>query len=101
DADGTPQFCGLPAHHTCPHRMDCPHCGLFIGGEQARLVHDDPRFLKVSAEVPVPEMQRFLSQGQVAAAEEALADLRRLPPPVPPSAAYLTNPAGLSDTRLI
>jgi len=101
DADGTPQFCGLPAHHTCPHRMDCPHCGLFIGGEQARLVHDDPRFLKVSAEVPLPEAQRFLSQGQVAAAEESLADLRRLPPPVPPSAAYLTNPAGLSDTRLI
>jgi len=33
DADGTPQFCGLPAHHTCPHRMDCPRCGLFIGGE--------------------------------------------------------------------
>jgi hypothetical protein len=31
DADGAPQFCGLPAHHTCPHRMDCSRCGLFIG----------------------------------------------------------------------
>src|SRR5690348_13830275 len=27
DADGAPQFCGLPAHHTCPHRMDCSRCG--------------------------------------------------------------------------
>ncbi|MGH2370444.1 MAG: hypothetical protein ACRDI2_19895, partial [Chloroflexota bacterium] len=33
DADGSPQFCGLPAHHTCPHRMDGVRCGLFIGGE--------------------------------------------------------------------
>jgi len=47
DADGTPQFCGLPAHHTCPHRMDCPHCGLFIGGARARLIHDDPSLLPV------------------------------------------------------
>jgi len=54
DADGAPQFCGLPAHHTCPHRMDCPHCGLFIGGERARLIHDDPSLLPVTAEVSTP-----------------------------------------------
>jgi len=100
DTDGAPQFCGLPAHHTCPHRMDCPHCGLFIGGEQAQLVHDDPSLLRVTAEVPLTEAQRLLSQGQVAAAERALDALRTLPTPVPPSAAYLTNPVALSDTRL-
>jgi len=52
DADGAPQFCGLPAHHTCPHRRDCSRCGLFIGGERARLVHDDPNLLRVTSEVP-------------------------------------------------
>jgi len=100
DPDGTPQFCGLPAHQTCPHRMDCPRCGLFIGGERARLVHDDPSLLTVTATVPMTAAQQLLSQGQVAAAEQALEELRAVPTPVPPSAAYLTNPAGLSDTRL-
>jgi hypothetical protein len=100
DADGAPQFCGLPAHQTCPHRMDCPHCGLFIGGERARLVHDDPTMLKVTAEIPMTETQRLLTEGQRAAAERALAVLRHIPPPVPPSVGYLTNPAGLSDGRL-
>lgn len=101
DTDGAPQFCGLPAHHTCPHRLDCPHCGLFIGGERARLIHDDPSLLPVTAEVSMIQAQRLLSQGQLAAAEQALEEVRALPTPVPPSAAYLTNPAGLSDTRLV
>ena len=100
DADGAPQFCGLPAHHTCPHRMDCVRCGLFIGGDRARLVHDDPTLLKVTAEIPMTETQRLLNEGQRVAAARALAVLQEAAPPVPPSVAYLTNPAGLSDTRL-
>jgi hypothetical protein len=100
DADGAPQFCALPAHHTCPHRLDCVRCGLFVGGDRARLVHDDPALLTVTAEVPMTEAQRLLTEGQHAAVERALAALREVPPPAPPSAAYLTNPAGLSDARL-
>src|SRR6266566_3844225 len=100
DADGTPQFCGLPAHHTCPHRMDCSRCGLFIGGEQAKLVHDDASLLRVTAEVPMTEVQRLLNAGQREAAARALAAAKDVPPPIPPSVAFLTNPAGLSDDRL-
>jgi hypothetical protein len=100
DADGAPQFCGLPAHQTCPHRLDCVRCGLFIGGERARLLHDDPTLLKVTAEIPLTEAQQLLTAGQRDAAERALAQLQEIAPPVPPTAAYLTNPAGLSDSRL-
>jgi len=101
DADGAPQFCGLPAHHTCPHRLDCAHCGLFIGGEHAKLIHDDPTGLRVTAEVPMTEAERLLSEGQRVAAARALAAAHALPAPVPPSVAYLTHPAGLSDERLV
>ncbi len=100
DADGAPQFCGLPAHHTCPHRMDCSRCGLFIGGGQARLVHDDPTLLRVTAEVAMADVQRLLNDGQREAAARALAAAKEVPAPVPPSVAFLTNPAGLSDARL-
>src|SRR2546427_12396424 len=80
--------------------MDCSRCGLFIGGERARLVHDDPNLLKVTAEVPMTEVQRLLDQGQRDAAARALEAGKQVPPPVPPSVAFLTNPAGLSDARL-
>jgi hypothetical protein len=100
DADGAPQFCGLPAHHTCPHRMDCSRCGLFIGGERAKLVHDDPSLLRVTAEVPMTEVQRLLNDGQREAAARALEAAKEMLAPVPPSVAFLTNPAGLSDARL-
>ncbi len=99
DADGAPQFCGLPAHHTCPHRLDCPHCGLFIGGERARLIHDDPSLLPVTAEAAMTQAQRLLSQEHVAAATQVLEEWRTVP--TPPSAAYLTNPSGLSDAHLV
>src|SRR5438477_739907 len=100
DADGRPQFCGLPAHHTCPHRMDCSRCGLFIGGQQARLVHNDPNLLRVTAESPMTEVQRLLNEGQRDAAARVLPAAKEVLPPVPPSVAFLTNPAGLSDARL-
>jgi hypothetical protein len=80
--------------------MDCSRCGLFIGGEQAKLVHDDSSLLRVTAEVPMTEVQRLLNAGQREAAGRALAAAKEIPPPAPPSVAFLTNPAGLSDARL-
>jgi enamine deaminase RidA (YjgF/YER057c/UK114 family) len=100
DADGAPQFCGLPAHHTCPHRMDCSRCGLFIGGQRAKLVHDNPSLLRVTAETPMTEVQRLLTDGQHEAAARALEAAKEIAAPVPPSVAFLANPAGLSDARL-
>jgi len=46
------------------------------------------------------EVQRLLDQGQREAAARALEACKQMPPPVPPSVAFLSNPAGLSDARL-
>src|SRR5260370_34433344 len=100
DADGQPQFCGLPAHQTCPHRMDCPHCGLFIGGEKARLLSESEHVQPIWTEIPMTQPQQLLCEGQKEAAERELERLRNVPTPVPPSSAFLTNPLGLSEQRL-
>ena len=100
DADGLPQFCGLPAHQTCPHRMDCPHCGLFIGGEKAKLLSESEQVQPIWAEIPMTQSQQLLCEGQREAAERELERLKDVPTPVPPSAAFLTNPLGLSEQRL-
>lgn len=100
DADGLPQFCGLPAHQTCPHRMDCPHCGLFIGGEKAKLLSESEHVQPIWAEIPMTQPQQLLCEGQKEAAERELERLKEIPTPVPPSATFLTNPLGLSEQRL-
>jgi hypothetical protein len=56
--------------------------------------------LKVTAEIPTTVPQHLLTQGQTEAAERALAALQHPAPPLPPTAAYLTNPAGLSEQQL-
>jgi hypothetical protein len=100
DADGLPQFCGLPAHQTCPHRMDCPHCGLFIGGEKAKLLSESEHVQLIWTEIPMTQPQQLLCEGQKEAASRELEQLKDVPTPVPPSAAFLTNPLGLSEQRL-
>jgi integrase len=100
DADGLPQFCGLPAHQTCPHRMDCPHCGLFIGGEKAKLLSESEYVQPIRAEIPMTQPQQLFCAGQKEAAERELERLKDIATPVPPSAAFLTNPLGLSEQRL-
>jgi integrase len=100
DADGLPQFCGLPAHQTCPHRMDCPHCGLFIGGEKAKLLSESEHVQSIWAEIPMTQPQQLLCAGQKEAVECELERLKGISTPVPPSAAFLTNPLGLSEQHL-
>ncbi len=100
DADGLPQFCGLPAHQTCPHRMDCPHCGLFIGGEKAKLLSESDHVQPIWAEIPMTQPQQLLCEGQKEAASRELERLKDVSTPVPPNAAFLTNPLGLSEQRL-
>src|SRR6185437_7583182 len=95
DSDGCPQFCGLPAHHTCPHRLDCIHCGLYIGGEKARMLKESENVQPIWTETPMTPAQRLLDAGEATAAQKQLEDLKALPPPVPPNAAFLTNPSGL------
>jgi hypothetical protein len=47
-----------------------------------------------------PEPSRLLNKGQREAAARALAAAKEVAAPVPPSVAFLTNPAGLSDAQL-
>ena len=83
-----------------PLRMECSRRGLFIGGERARPVRDDPNVRTVTDEIPMTEVQRLLSDGQREAAARALAAAKEVAAPVPAALAVLTNPAGLSDAQL-
>jgi hypothetical protein len=81
-------------------RMDCPHCGLFIGGEKAKLFSESEHVQPIWAEIPMTQPQQLLCEEQEEAAERELERLKEIPTPVPPSATFLTNPLGLSEQRL-
>jgi hypothetical protein len=100
DADGTPQFCSLPAHYTCPHRMDCVRCGLYLGGEKAKLLAASEEVQPISMMVPMTPAERLARAGDMAAADREREQRRAIAPPVPPSVAFLSNPLALTDTRL-
>ncbi len=58
DADGEPMFCGNQIYVTCEHRLDCKRCGMFIGGEKARLLHEGEQTLPITSKVPMTPLEK-------------------------------------------
>jgi integrase len=100
DADGEPMYCANQAYHTCPHRLDCVHCGMFIGGEKARLLHEGEATLPVTSKVPMTPVEKCVVNGDQAGAETCRAALRQVPAPETPDLALIFNPEGLSNAEL-
>jgi len=100
DTDGTPRYCGLPTYHACPHRLDCPKCGLHVGGEKARMIQEDPSGVPVTTSVPLTLAAHLREEGKDSEAEHALRAQADLSPPVPPAATFLSDPSALTDGQL-
>lgn len=100
DADGEPMYCANQAYHTCPHRLDCVHCGMFIGGEKARLLHEGEATLPVTSKVPMTPIEKYVVNGDQAGAEACRVALRQVPAPETPDPTLIFNPEGLSNTEL-
>ncbi len=100
DADGAPQYCANQVYHTCPHRLDCPKCGMFIGGEKARLLHEGENTLPITSKVPMTPVEKCEVQGDQAGAEACRTALHQVPTPETPDIRLIFNPEGLSNHEL-
>jgi hypothetical protein len=100
DADGEPMFCGNQSYATCPHRLDCERCGMFIGGEKARLLHEGANTLPVTSQVPMTPLETCAAIGDEAGALACRAALKRIPAPETPDIRLISNPEGLSNAEL-
>jgi hypothetical protein len=100
DADGEPMYCGNQLYMTCPHRLDCERCGMFIGGEKARLLQEGAHTLPITAQVPMTPIERCVVNGDQEGAEACRAALRRVPVPQVPDVHLIFHPAGLSNSEL-
>jgi len=100
DADGEPQYCANQVYHTCPHRLDCPKCGMFIGGEKARLLHEGVNTLPITSKVPMTPVEKCEVHGDQTGAQAYRAALQQVPTPETPDIRLIFNPEGLSNHEL-
>ncbi len=100
DADGEPMYCANQLYITCPHRLDCERCGMFIGGEKARLLQQGEQTLPVSSKVPMTPLEKSVVKGDQEGAEACRAALRQIPAPETTDVHLIFNPEGLSNHEL-
>ena len=100
DADGEPMYCGNQVYVTCPHRLDCKRCGMFIGGEKARLLREGEQALPVTSKVPMTPLETCIVEGDQEGALACRAALQQIPAPETPDIRLIFNPEGLSNTEL-
>ncbi len=100
DADGEPQYCANQVYHTCPHRLDCARCGMFIGGEKAKLLHEGEQTLPITSKVPMTPVEKCLVEGDEKGMEACQAALKQVPAPTAPDINLIFNPEGLSNQEL-
>jgi len=96
DADGSPTYCGNQAYFTCPHRMTCAKCGMFIGGEKARQLHSGEDTLPIESQVPMTPLELCFVRNDVAGYTTEKEKLAQIPAPEAPSTSVIFNVEGLS-----
>jgi integrase len=100
NSDGEPEYCANQIYHTCPHRLECVKCGMFIGGEKARLLHEGENTLPIESKVPMNPVEKCVVDGDQAGAEACRAALQDVPAPEAPDLTLIFNPEGLSNHEL-
>jgi integrase len=100
DTDGEPMYCGNQVYHTCPHRLDCVKCGMFIGGEKAKLLHEGEATLPVTSKVPMTPIEKCVVDGDEPGAAVCRTALQQEAAPETPDIHLIFNPEGLSNHEL-
>src|SRR5437763_2187004 len=100
DALAEPMYCGNQVYVTCEHRLDCKRCGMFIGGDKARLLREGEQVLPVTSKAPMTPLEICVVEGDQEGAQACRAALQQIPAPETPDITLIFNPEGLSNHEL-
>lgn len=89
--EGKPRYCGNPAWASCPHRLACLKCRMYVGGDAAELLEAREGVLRFQTQVPMTPVEQAAADGDTARLRERLAELEGLPVPEPPGNAFVFN----------
>jgi integrase len=85
--DGT--YCANPAWASCPHRMACLKCPMYVGKGTAQLIEARNGILHLTQEVPLTDEEKAVAEGDVAALNRYIEQRKHVPPPAAPNKRYV------------
>lgn len=96
---GDGAYCANPAWASCPHRMACLKCPMFVAKETAQLIEARDGILRLMQEVPLTDEEKSVAEGDVKALNRYIENRKQIPPPTVPSELHVFNSSIQSRTH--
>ena len=88
---GEGAYCANPAWASCPQRMACLKCPMYVAKKPAQLIEARDGILHLMQEVPLTDEERSVAEGDVKALNRYIENRKHAPPPPAPSELYIFN----------
>jgi hypothetical protein len=86
---GDDTYCANPTWASCPHRMACLKCPMYVGKETAQLIEARNGVLHLTQEVLLTDEEKAVAEGDVAALNRYTEKHKDVPPPAVPNERYV------------
>jgi integrase len=90
---GDGAYCANPAWASCPHRLACLKCPMYVPRETAQLIEARDGVLRLMQEVPLTDEEKSVAEGDVQALTRYIEKRKDIPPPQALSERHVFNPA--------
>jgi integrase len=88
---GNEAYCANPAWASCPHRLACLKCPMYVPKETAQLIDARDGVLRLMQEVPLTDEEKSVAEGDAQALTRYIEGRRHVPTPQLPSPRYNFN----------
>ncbi len=95
---GDGAYCANPAWASCPHRMACLKCPMYVAKEPAELIEARDGILRLMQEVPLTDEESSVAEGDVKALNRYIENRKHVSPPPVPSEFYIFNSLSLIES---
>jgi len=89
---GDGAYCANPAWASCPHRMACLKCPMYVAKETAQLIEARDGILRLMQEVPLTDEEKSVAEGDVTALDRYIEKRKHVQTPQIPSELHIFNP---------
>jgi hypothetical protein len=89
---GDGDYCANPAWASCPHRMACLKCPMYVPRTTGKLIEARQGVLHLLAEVPLSDEEKAVAEGDVSALNRHIQKRSNVPAPEVPDNRYVFSP---------
>jgi integrase len=90
---GDSDYCANPAWASCPHRMACLKCPMYVPQTTGKLIEARQGVLRLLAEVPLSDEEKAVAEGDVSALNRYIQKRSNVPTPQVPGSRYVFSPS--------